>query len=106
MSVILLTGIMALGTILLGWWAVPVLGLIYGIWRGAGRAVAVAGGSAFGGWSLLMAWNWTAGPVWELSESLGAVMGLPGGALMLATALFPAMLASTAASVGAAVRRG
>ena len=104
MTVLLLTSATALGTALLGWWAVPVLGLVYGAWRGAGRAAAVAGGTALAGWSVLMAWNWMEGPVAELSGSLGAVMGLPGWALLLATALFPAVLAGTAAVVGAAIR--
>ena len=51
-----------------------------------------------------MAWNWMEGPVAELAGSLGEVMGLPGWALLLATVLFPAVLAGTAAAVGAAIR--
>ena len=105
MMVVLLAGAMALGTALLGWWAVPLLGLIYGAWRGTERGTAVAATSAFLGWSVLMAWNWMEGPVAELAGSLGAVMGLPGWALLLATALFPAVLAGTAAVVGAAIGR-
>ena len=104
MTILLLTSAMALGTALLGWWAVPLLGLIYGAWRGAERGTAVAAASALLGWSVLMAWNWMEGPVAELSGSLGAVIGLPGWSLLLATALFPAVLAGTAAVVGAAIR--
>lgn len=105
MTILLLTSAMALGTAFLGWWAVPLLGLVYGAWRGAERVTAVAAASALLGWSVLMAWNWMEGPVAELAGSLGAIMGLPGWALLLATALFPAVLAGTAAVVGAAIGR-
>lgn len=105
MTVLLLTSAMALGTALLGWWAVPVLGLAYGLWRGTGSAAVEAGGSALMGWSALMAWNWVEGPMVELTSSLGAVMGVPGWALLLTTALFPAVLAGTAATLGSAMRR-
>jgi len=105
MTLLLLTCAMALGTAALGWWAVPVLGLAYGAWRGGEHPAALAGAGALLGWSALMAWNWMEGPVAELSRSLGAVMGLPGWALLLATAFFPAVLAWTAAVVGAAMRR-
>ena len=105
MMLLLLPCAMALGTAALGWWTVPVLGLAYGVWRGPEHAAAVAGGSALLGWSALMVWNWMEGPLAELSESLGAILGLPGWALLLATGLFPAALASTAAVVGAAIRR-
>jgi hypothetical protein len=105
MTLLILTAVMVLGTGVLGWWAVPVLGLVYGAWRGAGRAAAVAGLSALLGWSALLAWNWFEGPVAELAASLGTVIGLPARALLLATVLFPAVLAWTAAVVGAAIRR-
>ncbi len=106
MTLLVLAGAMAVGTAALGWWAVPALGLAYGAWRSADRtAAATAGISALLAWGALMAWNWWAGPVSELSVSLGAIMGLPGRALLLATLLFPAVLASTAAVVGAAIRR-
>ncbi len=106
MTLSLLSGSMALGTAVLGWWAVPALALVYGAWRGADRgAAAVAGIGALLAWSALMAWNWYEGPVVELAQSLGAVMGLPGRALLLATLLFPAALAWTAATVGTAIRR-
>lgn len=105
MTVLLLTVAMASGTVVFGWGAVPVLALAYGVWRGQGRAGAVAGASALLGWSALMLWNWMEGPLVELSSALGTVMGLPGWALLFVTALFPTLLAWTAAAVGGALRR-
>ncbi len=103
-TVVVLGAAMALGTALAGWWAVPALGLVYGLWRGPDGAGAVAGGGALLGWSMLTVWNWLSGPVMELSGSVGAILGLPAWALPLATALFPAWLAGAAAAVGTAIR--
>ena len=105
MTLMILTSALALGTAVVGWWSVPVLGLAYGVWTGERRAGATAGISAFLAWSALMLWNWFEGPLAELSESLGAVMGLPGWTLLIVTVLFPTVLAWTAAGVGTAIRR-
>ena len=70
----------------------PGPGMLYGLWRGPGCAGAAAATGALLGWSLLTAWNWLSGPVTQLAASVGAVLGLPAWALLLATALFPAWL--------------
>ncbi len=104
MTVLVLAAAMVLGTGLFGWWSVPVLGLGYGAWRGEEPAAAFAALAALLSWGSLMAWNGLSGPVLALAGSLGEVMGLPGWSLILATLLFPAVLAGAAANLGAAVR--
>ena len=44
------------------------------------------------------------GPVGEVAARLGGVMGLPPAALVVCTLLFPALLAWSASSIGAAAR--
>lgn len=105
MTVLVLALAMVLGTGLFGWWSVPVLALGYGVWRGEEPAAAFAALAALMAWGALMAWNWLSGPVLALASSLGEVMGLPGWSLLLATLLFPVVLAGAAATLGAAIRR-
>ena len=103
-AVVILGCGVALGTALAGWWAVPALGMLYGLWRGPARVGTAAAAGALLGWSLLTAWNWLSGPATQLAASVGAVLGLPAWALLLATVLFPAWLCGCAAAAGAALR--
>lgn len=105
MTVLVLAAAMVLGTGLFGWWSVPVLALGFGVWSGEEPAAAFAALAALLAWGTLMAWNWLSGPLLALAGSLGGVMGLPGWSLILATLLFPAVLAGAAATLGAAIRR-
>jgi hypothetical protein len=105
MIFVLLTSAMALGTAVFGWVAVPVLAFAYGVWQGPRKSGALAGGGALLGWIVLMVWNWTQGPLADLLSALGEIMGLPSGVLLLATALFPTLLAWSAAVVGGALSR-
>jgi hypothetical protein len=88
----------ALGT----WLGAPTLspvlvGLAIGFaWPLRAARVAAAGGLiAWGG--LLLAAQLRGDAVARLSSTLGAAMGLPGWALFVATLLYPAVLASSAA---------
>lgn len=101
-----LTAAMALGTALTGWWAVPALGFVYGLWRGSEAVPLAASGAAAVGWGALMAVNWFGGPTVALSQLLGAVLGVPGWILPLVTLAFPALLAGTSAALGSALRPG
>jgi hypothetical protein len=105
MMFVVLAGAMALGTAAFGWGAVPVLAFAYGVWRGPRKSGALAAGSALLGWGAIMLWTWTQGPLVDLLSALGAIMGLPDVVLLLATGLFPALLAGSAAVVGGAIRR-
>lgn len=104
MTLVALAAVMASGTALIGWWAVPALGLTYGVWRGSKAAPLAASGAAAMGWGILMAFNWVLGPTIALSELLSSVLGVPVWVLPLVTLAFPALLAGTSATVGSALR--
>tara|TARA_Y100000590_G_scaffold469476_1_gene657271 strand:+ start:1545 stop:1880 length:336 start_codon:yes stop_codon:yes gene_type:complete len=104
MIILLLTILVILGTVFLGWWTIPVLGMAYGFWCASKNAAFVASGSALAGWSILMTWNFIEGPVIELSDSIGTTIGLPGKFLLLVTLLFPAVLAWAATTLGVSIR--
>lgn len=86
------------GTILLGWWSVPAVGIVSGLVPRPGRgAVLEAGVGAAVGWAAVLAWSAMSGPVWLLAQRVGPVFGLPGMALLALTVVFPALLAGSAA---------
>ena len=74
MTHVALAAVMVSGTALVGWWAVPALGLAYGVWRGSRATPLAASGAAAVGWGALMAFNWVVGPTGALSELLGSVL--------------------------------
>lgn len=95
----------ALGSLWLGWWTVPALGLLWGVWMAReGRPGLSAASSAAVAWAALL-WMTTAGdPLAELASTLGAIFGIPAVAVIAVTLLFPAALAGLAATTGAAIR--
>jgi hypothetical protein len=97
---IVFAGLVAAGTVAVGWWTVPVLAAV---WvrvapraRGAVRACML--GAALG-WAFLVGWTAVEGPVELLARRAGGVLELPGWGLLVATLLFPALLAGAAARV-------
>jgi hypothetical protein len=93
-------GLVAAGTVIAGWWTVPVLAAV---WvrvvprlRGAVRSCML--GAALG-WGLLLGWTALEGPLDLLARRAGGVLELPGWGLVVATLLFPALLAGAAARV-------
>lgn len=95
--------LIAAGTWLAGWWAVPILALIAG--AAAIRPVFVAGAASLS-WALLLVLDAAQGPFNRILSMLGGVMGLPGIALVILTLLFPALLAWAAATLGTLVSSG
>lgn len=94
----------AVGTWLAGWIAVPVVGVAAGVaW--AGKApVRRAAACGAGGWGLLLAAGAVRGPVIELAEVAGGVLGgLPGAAFVAVALLFAALLAGAAGGAAAAL---
>jgi hypothetical protein len=91
----LITIAIAAGTWLIGWYAVPVFGLLAGIARVRPGAVALG---AAAGWLLLLMIDVLAGMA-PLASLLAGIMGLPAPALFAVTLIFPALLAWSAASV-------
>jgi hypothetical protein len=102
----MLAVLIAAGTMLLGWWSVPVLGLLYGGARGAGKGRALeAGVGAALGWAGVLAWSAPLGPVWQLAGRAGGIFGLPGWGFLALTLVFAGLLAATAAHLGSRARR-
>lgn len=88
------------------WYAVAVVGGVCG-WFLLGRNPVLTSALASGlAWVSLLAATSLRGPVGELADLLGAIMGLPNIVLYLGVALFPALLAGSAAAVTGAVREG
>jgi hypothetical protein len=97
---ILLAAAMALATILLGWWSVPLLGAAWGwLERGGPRPIATAALAAALGWAALLLWDGARGPVASFGATLGGVVHAPAWALLLLTVAYAAALAAAAASV-------
>jgi hypothetical protein len=56
-------------------------------------------------WTGLLAVQALRGPVGELSRDLGGVLNVPGWVPLLATLVFPAALAGSAAAIAGALQR-
>ena len=107
LRVVLLALSFAIGTWILGWWAVPLFAAVSGMLArhvpGQAAAAAVAGAVA---WGALLAWSATQGSVWSFSRTAGGAMGISGPLLILMTLAFPAVLAWIAAALAQLIARG
>jgi hypothetical protein len=102
---ILLSEAFAIVTFAGGWSGVPVLALFLGlITKAEGKPVRWATLCAAAAWLELLLVAASRGPVGEVATRFGGVLGLPPLALLGITLLFPALLAWSASSIGAAVR--
>lgn len=102
----MLVALVAAGTMVFGWWCVPVLGLAYGAARGAGKWLALeAGVGAMVGWVGVLAWSAPLGALRRLAARVGGIFGLPGWAFIAATLVFAGLLAAAAAYLGSEGRR-
>lgn len=95
--------VMALGTWWLGWWVVPVLGAAWGVARYGAYPSSTAAVAAALGWMLILGFQALRGPVGEVSRTLAGALGMPGWMPLVATALFPAGLAASAARLARCV---
>lgn len=94
LRVVLLAASFAAGTIVLGWWAIPVLALAAAVLlRGVPRQALLIGGAAALAWAALLAWIAIGASFWPFASVAAGGMGLSGATLLLATILFPAMIA-------------
>jgi hypothetical protein len=97
----------ALGTVVVGWWAVPILGAAYGLlfartsWPGLVAALGAAAG--WGGYLAIL--GFSGAPVSRFAGDLAHAMTVPTWAPHAATLLFPALLAGPAASLASQLRR-
>lgn len=94
------------GTILFGWWTIPMVGAASGLMPGSfGPRVLEAGAGAGLAWTALLAWTAVQGPAVELSTKVGAIFGLPGPALLGIAVLFAVLLAGSAAALTGSLRK-
>ena len=103
---LLLSEAFAVMTFGAGWWAVPVVAALWGMFGSpvATRGRFAAACAAFGWGSLLML-HATRGSVSAVASQVGEVMGVPPAALYGLTILFPALLAWSAATLSPVLRR-
>jgi hypothetical protein len=89
-----------------GWWAVPLVALIAGavLWRRRGISWLVALASA-GAWGAILLVDAARGRLTVLAATLGGVLAVPGALLIVVTLLFSALLAWSAAVIGAELGR-
>jgi hypothetical protein len=104
MEVLLLAVVMATLTVLIGWWAVPIVAALWGALargrRGTGWMPALAAALA---WAAILVYDAIVGAVGVLADRLGEVMGVPAAVLPVLTLAFPALLAWSAAYLAGAL---
>ena len=102
----IVAAIIAALTWIVGWWAVPLVAAVAGVllWtrRGVTGQVALA---AVVAWSVLILIDGSSGRFGALAGAVGGTMGVPASALLIVTLLFAALLAWSAATIGAEIRR-
>jgi hypothetical protein len=94
----------ALATAVGGWWTVP---LAAALWSRVATLKRPVIGAALGGalgWALLLGWTALQGPSGTLARRVAPVFHLAAPTLVLATLLFPALLAGAAAGVARPTR--
>lgn len=91
----------------LGWWALPVVGLVLGLLAARQRHVGIrVGAAALIAWLALLAWTAQSGDLPAFYGSLAGSMQLPTIAVAGVTVLLPLLLGGLAARVGAGLRPG
>lgn len=102
--VVLVAGVgFGAGTVLAGWWALPVLAALLALvrlpaWQAASAALLA--------WMALLLRNAAAAPLLPYADRLGGLFGFPGFAILLMTLLFAALLAWSAAAVVDSLKPG
>jgi hypothetical protein len=104
LSILLLAAALAVGTFVFGWWTVPVIALAWGLIAGRlPRAAGYAAIAAVLAWGALLALDAAGGRLFPLGALFGAIAHLPGAVFLALTLIFPAVLAWSAAALGAGV---
>ncbi|MCH9015061.1 MAG: hypothetical protein IH877_05160 [Gemmatimonadetes bacterium] len=97
MRVALLAAAFALGTVAVGWVAVPVIAMIWGAWGSDERpAVTPAAGAAIA-WIVLMLVTEADGSVAAVAAATGRVIGVHGSVIVAVTIFFASALAGSGA---------
>jgi hypothetical protein len=100
---VLLATAFAIGTWVLGWWAVPLIGAVYAAISSAQRSSAIVSGvAAMLGWGALLAIDASRGPIAALTAELAGILQLRPAGIYAVTLAYPGLLAITAAVVARA----
>ena len=91
-----LAALYAVGTVLAGWWGVPVVAALIGVSRREDAAAVGSALAALAGWALLLAVDAADSRVPDLARLLGSMFGVPASWLVVLTLLFPALVAWSA----------
>ena len=107
LRVVLLAASFAIGTWVLGWWAIPLFAAVAGVLARHAPAQAVATGVAAAiAWGALLAWSTLRGSVWSFASQVGGAVGVSGVVLIALTLVFPALVAWLAAFLAQTLARG
>jgi hypothetical protein len=99
LSAIILALLFAAGTRFFGWWTVPLIAFAYGLTTSSSAWLAALG--ALFAWAGWLAYDAAEGPVGRLATLLGAIFHAPAALLLVATLVYPMILAACAAEIGA-----
>lgn len=90
--------VIAASTWFLGWWSVPLIGVVYALLRGGEEhIVKEAAIGAMLGWAALLGWQATNPAFGRLSQAISGVFPVPAPVLMLVSIVFAGVLAGAAA---------
>jgi hypothetical protein len=104
---LLLTASFAVGTIAIGWLAVPLLAVAAGVLlRHVPRQAVITGFAASLAWGLILVWSGTQARIWPFAGTIGGALGSSAIVFVLVTLLFPGILAWALASLAQWAARG
>ncbi|MDQ4080473.1 MAG: hypothetical protein M3125_06905 [Gemmatimonadota bacterium] len=107
LRVLLLATSFAIGTWVLGWWAIPLFAAVAGgLARHVSGQALAAGLAAAVAWGVLLAWSALRGSIWSFASQVGGAIGVSGVLLIALTLVFPALLAWLAAFLAQTLARG
>jgi hypothetical protein len=96
----MLAAAFALATWTLGWWAVPVVAMVWTfIFRGPSSAPWKTAMAAVIGWGGILLWTAAVGPLGELARRVAGIMGVPAAGIIVLTLVFGGLLAWSAATI-------
>ena len=106
LSVLVLAAVLAVATLFYGWWTVPVVAFLWGLLtaRWLVRSAAAAALAAALAWGVLLAEDAMTGRLGGLGTLFGTIAKLPPALFFLLSIVFPALLAWSAAALGADLR--
>jgi hypothetical protein len=98
--------ILVAATWVVGWWGVPLVAAIVGVVLCTRRGIAGASAlAAVIAWSVLILMDGASGRFGALARAVAGTLTLPASVLLAVTLLFSALLAWSAAALGAEIGR-